>query len=409
MIKKLVDYIAFSGLTAGIGFFTVIYMTKHMPIEDFGVVGIFMAVLYVLPQLISFSSVGLVSINKVKLQKKEFLLFSKSYFTFAMIVFSLVCLFSFLTSFFFSQYTLLFIIVPLIAFIQYFSMFHNAELIQDGKSRIFGSYRLILSIISLLLTMLFLTQFHLTWEGRAYAMLLSESVILLLSVYFSFTTLKNYKFSFDLDAYREYFYFGLPLLFGLGAGWLLNQADRFIVLHFFDLKSVGLYTLAYTIGTLLNIINQAATNTIIPYVYKELERKKGHIIIRKLNIYYSLSIVCFALIVGFSSFWYVPLLFEPLYSDAPKIILFISLGFSFNGIYRVTGSVIAFYKKNQLQAKILYASAILNIILSIIFIPFFGILSPAIGTFMAYILLATLSYSYGWKILQQEEKYESNF
>jgi O-antigen/teichoic acid export membrane protein len=176
------------------------------------------------------------------------------------------------------------------------------------------------------------------------------------------------------------------------------------VLNYFTLKDVGIYTVAYSIGTIINMINQAATNAIIPTLYEKLEKKEGRKIVKRLNIYYSLIILSLSLFIGIASYWYVPLLFGVEYVGSSDIILFISLAFAFNGIYRTTGSVIAFYKKNKLQMNVLYASAIINIVLSILFIPLFGILSPAVATMIAYIVLTLASYRYGWKILKKEEQ-----
>ena len=62
------------------------------------------------------------------------------------------------------------------------------------------------------------------------------------------------------------------------------------------------------------------------------------------------------------------------------------------------------HKKSQLQMKLLYICAATNLIISILLMPFFGMLSPALGTLVAYILLAILSYHYSWKILNLEEE-----
>jgi len=311
---------------------------------------------------------------------------------------------SIVSSYFIKEYFLVFLLIPVIAFFQYLSLFHNAELIQDGKSRKYGIYRLLLVSSSLLLTIFFISYLKLSWDGRLYAMLISESLILFITLKFSFKTLRSFKIDFDVKKFKEYYLFGLPLLFGLGTAWLLNQSDRYIVLEFFSLKDVGIYTVAYSIGTIVNTINQAATNAIVPILYRNLEKKEGHKIVKKMNIYYSLIILTISLLIGLSSYWYVPLLFGDEYSESTSIIFFISLAFGFNGIYRITGGVIAFYKQNRLQMNLLFISATVNILFSIMLIPLFGILSPAISTMFAYIVLAYLSYIYGWKILRKEEK-----
>ena len=85
------------------------------------------------------------------------------------------------------------------------------------------------------------------------------------------------------------------------------------------------------------------------------------------------------------------------------IIFFISLAGGFSGIYRTTGGVLVFYKENALQMKLLYICAVANVLFSIVFIPIFGILSPAISTMLAFMMLAYLTYINGWKILRREE------
>jgi len=207
---------------------------------------------------------------------------------------------------------------------------------------------------------------------------------------------------------KEFILFGFPLLIGLGAGWLLNQSDRFIVLKFFTLKEVGIYTVAYSLGIIINLVNQAMVNSVVPHLYKSLKRKEGHKIVKKLNIFYSIIIFIVAFLIGVGAKWYVPFLFGKEYISGIAIIFIISIAFGFNGIYRMTGMVIDFYKKNTLRTILIYISAICNVVVSIILIPFFGILSPAIGTLIAYMLLAFLSYYFGWKILIKEENVKRN-
>jgi O-antigen/teichoic acid export membrane protein len=165
-----------------------------------------------------------------------------------------------------------------------------------------------------------------------------------------------------------------------------------------------MYAVAYSIGNIVNLINQASTNSIVPVLYNALAIKNGHLIIRKINLQYSAIILTISLVIGISSYWYMPIIFGSQYSSSYQIVLVISLAFAFNGIYRTTGGVIAYYKKSQLQMKLLVICALTNVIISISLIPFCGILSPAIGTLFAYILLAILSYHYSWKILHLKEE-----
>jgi O-antigen/teichoic acid export membrane protein len=356
------------------------------------------------PQLITFSTSGLVSINKSTFSKEDYRLYANKHLSFAVLNFLLVSIISITIYIYLQVYFLFFISLPILSFITFLMSFHQSELIQEGNLKIFGLYNMLNSVLLACLTVLILKFTSLTWDGRIFSLVISNFIVLWFMYIKSFITLKNFKLIFDRIEFKEYIKYGAPLFLGLGAGWLLNQADNYIILHFFNLKAVGMYAVAYSIGNIVNLINQATTNSIVPVLYKALANKSGHLIIKKINFQYSLIILTISLIVGISSYWYMPIIFGYEYSNSYEIVLLISLAFAFNGIYRTTGGVIAYYKKSRLQMKLLYTCAAANVIISVLLIPYCGMLSPAIGTLFAYVLLASLSYHYSWKILRKEEE-----
>lgn len=404
MLKKTINYLAFSVLASGIGFLTTVYMAKTISQEAMGIVGLFMAIFFVAPQLVSFASTGLIAINKVKLQKDDFIDFSKAYITFGFINFVAIFFISCIVALFFREYWQIFFVLPVVSFLMFINSFHQAEMVQEGKAKNYGIYNLFNALGTAFFTVVFIGFFKLDWDGRLWAMLIGQGLVLFFMYKKTFYTLHSFEIKIDKSQFKEFIRFGLPLFAGLGAGWILNQADNYIVLHFFTLKDVGVYAVAYSIGTIVNTINQAATNSIVPTLYNAFERKEGHKVVKKLNMYYSIIIIIISLIIGGGAFWYMPLIFGEAYSKSADIVFFIALAFGFNGIYRTTGGVIAFYKQNTLQMKLIYLSATVNVVVSILLIPLFGLVSPAIGTLVAYMLLAYTSYYYGWKILKKEEQ-----
>lgn len=403
MLKKTLNYLIFSVLSSGIGFLTTVYMARTIPQEAMGIIGLFMAVLFVAPQLVSFASTGLISINKVKLSTEDFIDFSKTYITFGFINFTIIFAMSCFTIIFFKEYWQIFFVLPIVSFLMFIASFHQAELIQEGKSKTYGIYNLFNAMGMAFFTVIFIAFLDLEWDGRLWAMLIGQCLVLFLMYKKTFKTLHFFTIEIDKTRFKEFVKFGLPLFAGLGAGLILNQADNYIVLHFFTLKDVGIYAVAYSIGTIVNTINQAATNAIVPTLYSAFEKKEAHKVVKKLNMYYSIIIII-SLVIGGGAFWYMPLVFGEAYATSADIVFFIALAFGFNGIYRTTGGVIAFYKQNTLQMKLIYASAIINLGVSIFLIPKFGLVSPAIGTLVAYIFLSIASYVYGWKILRKEEQ-----
>lgn len=404
MIRKTISYLSYSIISAIIGFATMAFMARTIDQESMGVIGLFMGILFVSPELISFSTSGLVSINKSSMMVEDYKLYTNKHLTFIIFNFLVVSIVSIIVYLYLQTYLLFFISLPILSFITFLISFHQSELIQDGNVKISGLYNILNSVLLAGFTFFILQFTSLTWDGRIFCLVISNFIVLFFMYNRTFITLKYFKFKIDKIEFKEYLKYGAPLFLGLGAGWVLNQADNYIILHFFNLKAVGMYAVAYSIGNIVNLINQASTNSIVPILYNALANKKGHLIIKKINIQYSVIILFISLIIGISSYWYMPLIFGLKYSNSYEIVILISLAFAFNGIYRTTGGVIAYYKKSQLQMSLLFICAATNIIISILLIPYCGMLSPAIGTLFAYILLAILSYRFSWKILKKEEE-----
>jgi len=303
----------------------------------------------------------------------------------------------------FKRYWPMFVFTPFIAFLDYLKSYHQAELVQDGKASEYGIYNLSYSLISLFLTVVLIKYFKLDWVGRLIAILIAETFVVLFMYVKTFDTIHSYKVKFKMETFKEFVFFGWPLMLGLGCGWALNQADRYIVLNYFSLKEVGTYSVAYSIGMIINIINQATTNAIVPKIYRALEEKKGHKLVSKLYLYSSTILILISLIIGGGAYLYVPIIFGRLYAESANIVFLIALAFGFNGIYRVGALVLQFYKKNTLQFILVGLGAGINILISIILVPYLGLLSPAIGSVAAYIFLAYFSFYFGCTILRKEE------
>lgn len=140
----------FSILASGIGFLTTVYMARTISVEAMGIVGLFMAILFVSPQIISFASTGLISINKVRLNNDEFLDFSKSYITFGFINFVIIFFIACIVTLSFVQYWQVFFILPILSFLMFLNSFHQAEMVQEKKAKNYGVYNLYVQLFLLL-------------------------------------------------------------------------------------------------------------------------------------------------------------------------------------------------------------------------------------------------------------------
>jgi len=402
IIKKFISYALFSIITSAIGFITLMYLAKVLSPSELGVIGIFQAFIFVSIPLVTFSSLGLVAVNKVKMNQIDYQNFSNVYFTLGLLLSIGLVLITAVLYPFYSEHVWILVAIPIISSLRLFADFHSVELIQDHHAHSYGVYTVIESIIGLCATIALISYFKFSWEGRIIALLIGAALALGGRYLFNFLTMRNFQFSLNAQEIRKIFKYGWPLMIALGAGWALNNADRFIVLHYFSLREVGIYTLAFSIGSLINVINQATTNAISPTIFQRLHDKTARTILAKYNLYYTFFIISIALIGGIGAYWYIPWFFGDKYPQSETVILLVALAFAFNGIYRVTGLVIDFFEATQLKTWLLYISTGVGIVFSISLIPVFGLIAPGIGMVIAYVTLAALSYIYGWKLMNEK-------
>ena len=271
--------------------------------------------------------------------------------------------------------------------------FDDSISIQKNNSKRHGKHIFISRMGIFSLTLLFVYFLKLSWDYYILSILLAELISLMFRIDNGPPYMKRYQYEFKKEYRVEFFRYGMPLFFLLTVGWLLNNADRFIVLEFFNLESVAMYVAAYQIGISVNLINQSITNGIVPIIYKSINDKKDTIslvnrYLKNFSIFY--FFIAIGIYIAFPII--IPIIFGSQYLDSIDISILIALAFVFNGLYRIPSLVIDFFKKNMLKVLITAVAALLNIILSILFIDSYGLLAPAYGTAFSYIFLAIVVY-----------------
>ncbi len=402
MVKKSLNYFSYSLLGSMIGILSLPYLTRMLSPEEFGYIGIVQVLLFILVPLFGFQSFSLIGVNKVQKSYKNYIRFRNTYLNFSIILIVLLFIPLFVVvSIFYQEYLNLFIFSYIIAIFRYLIQLHNQELVQDGKSSMFGKLNLSNQVVALSLTVVFLSFFEMSWEGRVLSILFADLFLAIVRLIFLSDTIINYHFLLDKANIKEVIYFGLPLFIALFASWITFESDKLIVKHFFSLKLVGLYTVAYTIGASLNIVNQSVRNVYVPLLRKELSQGKGMKLMMKFQIYYSLVILMIALLISILFYFFDSLILGEEYSGVWKIISIVLFAYAFYGIYSAYGPIFEFYKLTMLKSKFVVLGASTNLILSISLISSIGYLAPAIGTLASFIVILVISYYFALKELKK--------
>lgn len=180
--------------------------------------------------------------------------------------------------------------------------------------------------------------------------------------------------------------------------WVINSSDKYFIKYFINDYELGIYSIAYTIASIQFLINSGISIALPQLFYKSI-RVWSH---PKQRI---ISISCFLLIsLLFVIFYSIIYRFFPdtlatfkIDEHVHNIIKIILPSLILVGCYQFY-SIFIFYKRDTKKiTKYTFIGAIFNVILNIIFIPYFGIIAAAYSTLITYIFYFASIYLIAYK------------
>lgn len=149
--------------------------------------------------------------------------------------------------------------------------------------------------------------------------------------------LANSRLSLRWSVLRPALTYSLPLLPHGLAAWALTLSDRLILERFVPLGDVGLYLLAYQVGSVLTIFAQAIITAWVPFVFKtESEQPdRAAALFGRLSTYLVLAMVWTAMGLALLSKFILLVLASPRFHAASPLVPWMALGALFGGISQI--------------------------------------------------------------------------
>lgn len=238
-------------------------------------------------------------------------------------------------------------------------------------------------IMTLLLNILFLTVFHLGINGYFIANILAF-FIAGLYLMFKVKIWKYLKLHLNNKNQKHIMInYSKHLVFNSISWWINNSLDRYIIIWLLGTSENGIYSVAYKIPTIINVVqaifNQAWTLSAV----KEFDDKKGDFYSNTYKAYnLVLAFACSILII------FDQLIAKLIYSNdfyiAWKYVPFLLISAMFAALNAFLDSIFAANMDSKQVAKATITGAIINAILNIILIHFIGTVGAAIATMVSY-------------------------
>ena len=231
----------------------------------------------------------------------------------------------------------------------------------------------------------------------------------ILTIILILNTFKHFEFEIKKEEIIIQLKFGIPTIFTAFFYLLITSSDRFLQNHFLSLEDVGIYSLGFLIGTVINIAFVQPFSLIwspvrMEYRYDSNARE----FLSLLPTYYFLVGLSINLIITLFSMELIILFISNVeYHAAYEIIPIISLAFLIFGSMNLFDHGIFFTRKVYIHSIIFLLCFLLNFLLNYFLLPIFGYKISALNLLFTFIfglisviLISNKIDKYEYKILR---------
>ena len=226
----------------------------------------------------------------------------------------------------------------------------------------------------------------------AFARVISISVVTaVVAIVIYISVFNSGKVFFDKSIWFFAIGFSAPLLPAYLSEFVLQSSDKLMINYLCGAGDVALYSVAYAVGSIINLFTNSISATFSPYLYQKMQLKEYEKLPARANQVLLLIGVILTGIMLFSK--EIVLIFGGYkYIESTKIIIPICLGVFFNYLFSFFGQIQQFYERKRYIIVPAILCSILNLVLNYIFIKVVGYQAAAYTTFFSYALFCFIHY-----------------
>lgn len=192
---------------------------------------------------------------------------------------------------------------------------------------------------------------------------------------------------------KEYLHFSLPLTPNSLVRWITESSDRYMVTYFLGLGSVGVYSAACSIGSLIQLFVSSLQLILLPELSKLFDENK----MDEVRICMSHSLRYF-LLFSIPAVFGLSALAKPLlgilttddFLSGWVVIPIIAFSGLLAGIFQIFVNTMLLIKQTKTSTYINIVAAVSNVLINLLLIPSIGIVGASLSTLFSYFLMAVL-------------------
>lgn len=187
--------------------------------------------------------------------------------------------------------------------------------------------------------------------------------------------------------------FNLSLIPHYLSTYILDQADRIMIQKMCSYSYAAIYGVAYQAGSLMRIVTDAINNSIEPWLYHSLEKKRFKDIEKYvIAILMVIIVICIFFISLAPELIYI--FGGSKYAEAIYVIPPVAASMFFTFFFSIISNIEFYYDCNMFTMYVSIIGAVLNVILNFIFIRIYGFIAAGYTTLFCYTFFGIAHYMF---------------
>ncbi len=266
----------------------------------------------------------------------------------------------------------------------------SLEIRMQNKMGLFSIYSIEASLLMILLNILFVS----ILKAGEYSLILSAFIVHAVQIVIlaCFVRKLPKRRFIDTKLFVKMLKFALPMVPALVMDWVLSGSDKYVLLYFHGNDSVGVYSIALKLVTVMNVIISAMFTAYSPFAFssKDDENAKGQF--KLIFNMFSLALLFISFTAAVFGKEIIKIMAAPEYSSAYTALRDLMFAQAIYGMGTILGYGAYFAKKSKYSFYAVSAAATVNLLLNIVFIPKYGIQAAAATTLLGYCINTIIMY-----------------
>ena len=225
-------------------------------------------------------------------------------------------------------------------------------------------------------------------KNKIFARVFSYAIVqIVVGLFFYILQVGRGKKFFDKEYWQFALAFNLPLIPHYLSQIVLGQADRIMIGNMVGNSQAAIYSVAYTVASMMTLLINAVNSSFIPSMYQNMDEKKYKDIEKSsfpLCLLIAVS-VCGVMLIGPEI---ISILASKEYAEAVYCIPPVAASIFFTYLYTLFINVEFYFEKTQYSMIVSVLGAALNVFLNYLLIPKFGYVVAGYTTLVCYVLFA---------------------